>query len=106
MGWRHFGLTDTQRLGRHRRASPQMIRPPARRRKRLIATITVACTLAAIGVTLATLSGWRFGLGTPAKPHNDDTLPATPSSYIGLYVHSVQLIFRCPGIRGGYRRKT
>ena len=81
-------MTDTQRLGRHRRAAPDRVRLPARRRKRLIATITVACTLAAIGVTLVTLSGWRFGLGTPAKPHNDDALPTTPSSYIGLYVHS------------------
>ena len=80
-------MVDTQRPGRHRPASQERLRTPARRHGvRLTATIAVACVAMAIVATFVVYNGPHPAPARHSAPHRHG-LPTNPGSYIGLYPH-------------------
>jgi mannan endo-1,4-beta-mannosidase len=86
-------LADTQRMGRHRQASPEIRPTPIRRsRGRGRGRGRKAMLLAVVGVAIALVTSFIvYSTGHPVRPghsttqHNRYALPDGPSSYIGLY---------------------
>jgi Glycosyl hydrolase family 26 len=80
-------LTDTERLGRHRRAAQERYGQPVRRDWRRLVTTIAAAGVAVIIV--ATFAVYSLGHPTPAPhsapQHRSHSLPAAPGPYIGLY---------------------
>lgn len=80
-------MADTQRMGRHRRASreihPSLIR---RSRRRKAASLTAVGVVMALVATVIVYRVWHPAQpGHSASQRNGYALPVNPSSYIGLY---------------------
>jgi mannan endo-1,4-beta-mannosidase len=95
-----FGLTEIQRLGRHRRVPQTTSRSRARLMRRAT-IIAVACLTLAIATTLAV-----HLTGRPSARSPGHGLPTTAGSYIGLYAHGtpssyapVQLFAAATGVK-------
>lgn len=87
-------LVDIQRLGRHRQAPPEKYRDPVRRRKKFAVTIAAIGIVAAMAVTFVVYSVENPGKGTHSSPSGQNqSLPVTPDSYIGLYARGVPVSY-------------
>jgi len=71
-------LPASHRTGRHGQSAP-------RRRRTVLAVVTVATALATIVVALAVLGTWGAKQSGPSKSSGQVGLPATPGSYLGVY---------------------
>jgi len=78
-------LADTQRMGRHRQASPESFN--ARRRRPRLAAALGAAVLAAI-ILVASLVA-LYGPWPSARAKSPSQLPTIPGSYIGVYARGV-----------------
>ena len=87
-------MVDTQRLGRHRQASPEKLRDPVRRRPRFVVTITAIGIVAAIVVIFIVYNVENPGkVIRPPLSGQNHSPPVAPDSYIGLYARGVPVSY-------------
>jgi len=80
-------LADTQRMGRHRQASPESFDAPRRRPRRAVLGAAVLAATLLVASVVALYGPWHQARATQSSQGLG--LPTNPGSYIGVYARGV-----------------